>query len=556
MKKTSSNTEKLYSKLRTNRLFITVPTNQLHELSYMFREQLYAPGDFIFKEGDTDNALCLIAEGMVSISKVTSFGEDTELTVLEKDEFFGEFELIDGLPRSANAKALTKTEILKLDYDTFHMLLEENHTVVLNVLKQLSKRLRKTNETVVKQVEATRKTAQERINILTFLVESTQKLNSALDLDELLDLILETAILGTNADRGTLYLVDDEKDEIWSKVLKGEAISEIRLPLGKGIAGYVAATGDVIYTEDAYKDPRFNSEIDRISGYKTRSMLCMPMKDKNGKIIGVFQIINKLPELFRTEDEKFLEALSAHASIAIENAQTTRELVLQEQFSTVGKLAGSLLHDMKNPMNTLNIYTDSFKNSSGSKDATELAGKIGSQMNRLAAMVQEIFDYCRSVSSTNMKNIQIGTLIDTVISDIGTDLEKNRIDLNLQLDYTGACVLDPEKMERVFHNIIHNAIEAMEESDTKRLTIATESTNDNIQISFRDTGAGIPVQIRNKIFNPFYTFGKKDNTGLGLSIVKKIIEEHNGIIDLESKEGSGTTFFITLPLRLRSPFLQ
>lgn len=556
MKKDIPNEEKLYSKLRTNRLFLTVPTNQLQELSYMFREQFYAPGDFIFKEGDADNTLCLIAEGMVSISKVTSFGEDTELAVLEKDEFFGEFELIDGLPRSANAKALTKTELLKLDYDTFHMLLEENHIVVLNVLKQLSKRLRRTNETVVKQVEATRKTAQERINILTFLSESTQKLNSSLDLDELLDLILETAIMGTNADRGTLYLVDYEKDEIWSKVLKGEAISEIRLPLGKGIAGYVAATGDVIYTEDAYKDPRFNPEIDRISGYKTRSMLCMPMKDKYGKIIGVFQIINKLPELFRTEDEKFLEALSAHASIAIDNARTTREMVLHEQFSTVGRLAGSLLHEIKSPMNTFEVYTELLKKSSGRKDDIELAGKLGNRLQRLAAMVQEILDYCRSVSSTNMKKIQIGNLIDTIISDIRTELEKNGIHLDLQLEYTGACVLDPEKIECVFHNIIYNAIEAMKESDAKQLTISTESKNDNIQFSFRDTGAGIPEKVGNRIFNPFYTFGKKDNTGLGLSIVKKIIEEHNGRIDFESEGGKGTTFSVTLPLRLRSPFLQ
>jgi signal transduction histidine kinase/CRP-like cAMP-binding protein len=556
MKKNLSNTEKLYSKLRTNMLFLTVPTSQLHELSFMFQEQTYAPGDFIFREGDTDNTLCLIAEGMVSISKITSFGEETELAVLEKNEFFGEFELIDGLPRSATAKALMKTEILKLDYDTFHLLLEENHIVVLNVLKQLSKRLRETNETVVKQVEATKKTAQERIDILTFLFESTQKLKSSLDLDELLDIILETAVKGTNADRGTLYLIDYEKDEIWSKVLKGESISEIRMPLGKGIAGYVAATGDVIYTEDAYKDPRFNPEIDRISGYKTRSMLCMPMKDKNGKIIGVFQMINKLPELFRKEDEKFIEALSVHASIAIENAQATREMILQEQFSTVCKLAGSLLHDIKDPIHTFSIYTESLKKGSDSKDSIILVEKIGHQMQRLATTVQEIRDLCRNVSSTSMKNILIGDLIDKILPEINTELEKNRIHLNLQLEYTGDCVLDPEKMERVFHTLIDNASEAMQERNTKVLTIAIESKNDNLYITFRDTGTGIPEGIRNKIFNPFFTFGKKDNMGLGLSIVKKIIEEHNGIIDVESEEGKGTKIFIVLPLRLRSPFLQ
>jgi signal transduction histidine kinase len=554
MKKAETKVEILYSKLRTNKMFLTVPTTQLREISYMFREVVYSPGDFIFREGDTDNTLCLIAHGMVSITKKTSSGDETELTTLDKNDFFGELELIDGFPRSANAKALVKTDILKLDYDTFHALLEENNSIALNILRQLSMRLRKTDEAVVINVETTRKKAQSRIDHLTSLIEAAKKVNSSLDLDELLRIILDTATQGTLADRGTLYLIDYIRGELWSKVLQGESLAEIRLPLGKGIAGYVAQTGDTIYTEDAYKDPRFNPEIDRITGYRTRSMLCMPMRNKYGKIIGVFQLLNKDTAPFRKEDEEFIEALSAHASIAIENARVAQEMILNERLSTVGTMASTILHDIKNPMHTIKIYTQALRNISGNEDSVELANEVIEQIDRLVNMVQEILDFSRGINTTAMRKVQIGELMDKVLTFLDKEIQKHNLILDKKLDYDGPCVLDPEKIERVFHNIAKNAIDAMKEGGT--LTVATTTFDEKLQVIFRDTGKGIPKEIRSRIFDPFFTFGKKHGTGLGMSIVKKIIEEHNGIIDFDTEEGKGTTFYIYLPLRLHTPFLD
>lgn len=544
----------LYAKLRTNKMFLTVPTDQLREISYMFRDESYSPGEFIFREGDSDNALCLITEGMVSITKETSYGEETELTVLEKNDFFGELELLDGLPRSATAKALVRTEIMRLDYDTFHALLEENHSIALNVLRQLSSRLRKTDEAVINQVESTRKKAQNRIDRLTSLIEAAKKVNSSLDLEELLRIILETATQGISAERGTLYLIDYSRGEIWSKVLKGESMAEIRLPLGKGIAGYVAQTGDVIYTEDAYKDPRFNPEIDRITGYRTRNMLCMPMRNRYGKIIGVFQLLNKNNEPFKKSDEEFIDALSAHASIAIENARVAQEMILNERLSTVGTMASTILHDIKSPMHTIKIYTQALRNISGNEEAVELADEVIEQIDRLVNMVQEILDFSRGVSSTTMRKVEVGQIMEKVLSFLDKEIEKHNLKLEKKLDYAGPCVLDPDKMERVFYNITSNAIDAMSEGGT--LTVATTTFDDKLQVIFRDTGSGIPKEVRARIFDPFFTFGKKHGTGLGMSIVKKIIEDHNGLIDFDTEEGKGTTFYIYLPLRLHKPFID
>ena len=166
-----------------------------------------------------------------------------------------------------------------------------------------------------------------QVEKLNLLIDAAKTVNSTLDLDKLLDVILETAIKSISADRGTLYLVDELKSEIWSKALRGSEVIEIRLPIGKGLSGYVAKTGETINIPDAYNDPRFNPDVDKKSGFRTNNMLCMPMQNRDGKIIGVFQMLNKKGGPFTTQDEEFINALSIHASIAIENARLAQEMV-------------------------------------------------------------------------------------------------------------------------------------------------------------------------------------------------------------------------------------
>jgi len=104
-------------------------------------------------------------------------------------------------------------------------------------------------------------------------------------------------------------------------VAKGKEVQEIRLPLGQGIAGSVAQTGKTVNLKDAYKDDRFDKGFDTRSGYKTKTMLCTPMKDKRGTIVGVFQIINKKRGYFSADDLTFLASLSIPATLAIEKAR-------------------------------------------------------------------------------------------------------------------------------------------------------------------------------------------------------------------------------------------
>jgi serine phosphatase RsbU (regulator of sigma subunit) len=180
------------------------------------------------------------------------------------------------------------------------------------------------------------------IKRLEALINASKILNSTLDLDKLLTLILDLATNNLKAARGTIYLLDVERKELWSKVLKGKNLVEIRLPLGTGISGHVAKTGKTVNLKDAWKDKRFFSGFDLRTGFQTKTMLCMPMRDRKGKIIGVFQIMNKHSGVFTKEDERFLEAFSVHAALAIETARLHKDIVEKQRMEKELEIAGQI----------------------------------------------------------------------------------------------------------------------------------------------------------------------------------------------------------------------
>ena len=156
---------------------------------------------------------------------------------------------------------------------------------------------------------------------LVSLVKIGRSITAVTDINVLLKVIAEETRIAIQADRCTVFLLDKEKNELWSKVALGIESSEIRFPADKGLAGYVVKTGEPLNIPDAYNDSRFNPDIDKKTGYHTKTILCMPIKNNNQEIIGAFQVLNKTGGVFTKSDEDLLVAIGGSASIALENAQ-------------------------------------------------------------------------------------------------------------------------------------------------------------------------------------------------------------------------------------------
>ena len=168
---------------------------------------------------------------------------------------------------------------------------------------------------------------QARVAKLGRILEVAKALVAERDLDRLLKLIVQAAARVVEADRCSLFLVDKAKGELWSKIAQGVGTREIRFPMGRGIAGTVAETNTPINIADAYDDPRFNPDVDKETGYRTKSILCVPMRSLEGEVVGVLQALNKiLGGTFTEEDEELLSALGGQAAVAVNNALVNQEI--------------------------------------------------------------------------------------------------------------------------------------------------------------------------------------------------------------------------------------
>lgn len=175
---------------------------------------------------------------------------------------------------------------------------------------------------------------------LSVLLKFGKKAVATTNLDDLLQLLIDESKMVLNAERATVFLVDKHQNELWSKVASGT--QTIRVPLGKGIAGAVATSGKLLNIADVYKDPRFNPEVDKKTGFRTKSILTVPMFDIKNRVNGVFQVLNKIEGgSFDKQDEELLSLLADQASGHVENAQLYDQVRKAYQ-ETIIRLAGAV----------------------------------------------------------------------------------------------------------------------------------------------------------------------------------------------------------------------
>jgi signal transduction histidine kinase len=234
----------------------------------------------------------------------------------------------------------------------------------------------------------------------------TRKLNSLLELGQLigLDLQLNDMLLQISqkacevmeADRCSIFLRDPHRDELWSMVALGMGEEVIRIPFDVGLSGSCFQTGETINLEDAYTDGRFNKEVDSHTGYRTRSVLCMPIYNRAGSRLGVIQLLNKKDGVFTKEDETFLQTFGNNASVFIEIAQLQRARIdaleqsrkeLQQLNQVKSKALDHLSHELRTPLSViqgiLRLLKRKFQILNSLTEGEKLFEILEKQLNRL-----------------------------------------------------------------------------------------------------------------------------------------------------------------------------
>jgi signal transduction histidine kinase len=389
---------------------------------------------------------------------------------------------------------------------------------------------------------------------LEALLDLGRRMSAARDMEELLVVLTRATPSLVDADRATLYIFNRDHDEIWSKIATELEIREIRLSVGQGAAGLAAQTLQPVNVTDARTDPRVAARvIDEKTGYETRTTLAVPLLNLRKELVGVLQVVNKRGGVFDEDDQSLLVAFASYAGVCLENALVSEAHRRQERHALVGRFASTIAHDMRNPLSIISGYAQLV--AERFPDGREYADIICAETERLAGMIGELLEYARGGDDDlTVRPYSLGAFFVELLRLVERDFQIAGMRLDTDIQYDRSLPINRNKLMRACLNITNNAREAMGSKGTLR--IAARRGEGVVDITFTDTGPGIPREIREKVFEPFVTFGKKAGTGLGLAIAKKIVEAHGGSIDVaDGPGGLGTTFSIKLPAPMEAEAL-
>lgn len=243
----------------------------------------------------------------------------------------------------------------------------------------------------------------------------------------------------------------------------------------------------------------------------------------------------------------------------VENNGSVEQMSRSEQFSAIGKMAASIMHDFKGPLTVIRGCAELLANPEiDDEKRKRYSDMILEDVNRFLTMSQDLLDYSRGAVNLEPKPVQLEIWLAKLTDSIRGGMGAAHIRLFTDLRFTGEVEMDEARVRRAVLNLVANAVDAMPEGGN--LTILSELVDGKWRLSVSDTGHGILVDFRSRVFEPFVTQGKEYGTGLGLATAWEIVQGHGGSLNFEtltadeaSGVGAGTTFVIELPL-LCPPF--
>jgi len=410
---------------------------------------------------------------------------------------------------------------------------------------------------------------------LKILLDVIKAMSAETDFDRLLQLIMEETTRAMDADRSTLFLVDPERGELWSRVALGlREKKEIRFQAHLGIAGHVVTTGELLNIPEAYDDPRFNQAVDRQTGYRTKTILCMPVRNKEGTIIGVLQVLNKRVGVFTPADEEMLDALSAQAAIALENVRLYEDLrkayaELKQLDAMKGNFLANISHELRTPLAPIIGYVEMLLSGRPGpltdRQRSHLS-VVEQAVQRLQGLIEDLLAFVQMDQGDlgiELRPFALGLLLEEragLITPRATD-KGLMVEVAVPADLPDVLV-DPQQIGRAVMLMLDNAIKFTPQGGQITLSAKAHVAPDDaptgwehgyVEVSLSDTGIGIPADKISRIFEKFYQVDASatrsyGGTGLGLSLVKQIMDAHGTRVMVESTPNLGSTFRFRLPI--------
>ncbi len=310
------------------------------------------------------------------------------------------------------------------------------------------------------------------------------------------------------------------------------------------------------YLNDQYQEKPDRPQILQISEQDTLYLLPLNFQELN---LGYLLFLYDHHQDGRLDQSDFLFAQAA-ANVAASNLYSFhfhKEQIEKEKYFILGQMAGMIVHDLKGPLTTIMGFVNLLRDEEGCTKRSDYSSIINKEVNRLIEMIEELLSFSQGKRHLNYSKINLEQFIQEILYLFNVAFENESITVMVEADPGAEILGDRKKLKKVLINLLNNAREALVNkvlSNTcegpnnreRKIWIQARSLDHTIQINISNNGVSIPLDIAPQLFEPFFTFQKESGTGLGLTICKRIVEEHQGTIQV-CPEKERTKFIINLP---------
>ena len=385
------------------------------------------------------------------------------------------------------------------------------------------------------------------------LLQVSTALSAMFDVDQILNKVMDIVFDQLKADRGFIALIEDDVGaHVNPRVVRYKDEDQVgKIAVSQTIIQHVVARREGVLSSDAMADQRF-SKGKSVHNLAIRSAICVPIPARD-RILGVIDIDSLVANFSYTRDQlRLLTAIGQLTGMAIENSRLYQENVRRERLAAAGETVASLSHSIKNVLQGMRGGADVVETALRKSSLEE--AKVGWKMlernlDRVSTFTMNMLAFSKSRRPT-LELTHIPHILNECMELVKKAAADKQVTILPEISTTQPPIpIDPDGVHQAILNLLINAIDAVEpRHGVVTLSSAFDPISQSAVIEVQDNGVGIAERDQKRIFEPFFSTKGQRGTGLGLAVTKKIVEEHHGLVELESKVGQGTTFRLKLPL--------
>lgn len=378
------------------------------------------------------------------------------------------------------------------------------------------------------------------------LLELTSEFVSTLELKTLLQLVVDAAKELTDSAAAALLLYNPQRNQLYFEAATEQLHSDdtlIAIPMENSIAGWVYQNKQPLVLDESSRDPRLFREIDIVTTFPATNIIGIPMLAKE-KSIGVIEAVNKQNGGFNDQDQRVLEVLAAQAAIAIENSRLFRQ----------SDMIAEMVHELRTPLSALSaavhlLQRDEIEDLQRERIRLTIANEV-QRLNELATNYLELSRLESGRVRFDKEPVHLEGLLRESFEILRPQSDQENIKLEMDVQQTLAPVQgDRNQLKRMLLNLITNAIKYNRAGGFVRAVLSR--SGEGVEITIEDSGVGIPEDQISYLFDRYYRVPSPESrvggTGLGLTIARRIAQNHGGNISVESEISKGSAFTVWLP---------